>query len=253
MKDIKILVATHKKYQMPEDEMYLPIHVGKEGKEDIGFQGDNTGENISKKNPNYCELTGLYWAWKNLDGDYIGLSHYRRYFKTTEKTSEKGMFAGILKEHEALKILDSNDIIIPRKRNYFIESVESHYKNAHHIKDLQETRKIVEEKYPNYMDSFNKVMNGSKLHLYNMFIMEKRNFDQYCEWLFDILGILESRVDTKGYDTYQSRLYGFLSERLFNVWIQHNQLKIKELDVYSIERVNYSEKAFNFLKRKLLG
>lgn len=38
----------------------------------MGYIGDNTGDNISLRNPNYCELTGLYWAWKNLKCDYIG-------------------------------------------------------------------------------------------------------------------------------------------------------------------------------------
>ena len=80
MKDIKIIVATHKKYQMPTEEIYIPIHVGAEGKEKLEYVPDNTGENISVKNPYYCELTGLYWAWKNLDAEYIGLVHYRRYF-----------------------------------------------------------------------------------------------------------------------------------------------------------------------------
>ena len=78
--DIKIFVATHKKYQMPTDEIYVPIHVGKEDKDDIGFIGDNTGDNISSSNFRLCELTGLYWAWKNYsrlsNPDYIGFMHY---------------------------------------------------------------------------------------------------------------------------------------------------------------------------------
>ena len=84
---VKIVVATHKKYKMPNDDMYIPLHVGAEGKKDkqgnpldLGYQKDNTGENISELNASYCELTGLYWAWKNLDADFIGLSHYRRHF-----------------------------------------------------------------------------------------------------------------------------------------------------------------------------
>ena len=72
---IRVIVAAHKAYRMPEDPMYLPLHVGKAGKElELGFQGDNTGENISEKNPSFCELTGIYWAWKNLDADYVGLA-----------------------------------------------------------------------------------------------------------------------------------------------------------------------------------
>ena len=77
---IRMIVATHKPYWMPEDPVYLPVQVGAAGRESLGFQRDDEGENISAKNPNYCELTGLYWAWKNLDADYIGLVHYRRYF-----------------------------------------------------------------------------------------------------------------------------------------------------------------------------
>ena len=77
---IKIIVATHKKAKMPTQNSYLPIQVGASINPDLGYTKDNTGENISNKNPYYSELTGLYWAWKNLDSDYIGLVHYRRYF-----------------------------------------------------------------------------------------------------------------------------------------------------------------------------
>ena len=89
--DIKIIVATHKKYWMPSDDIYLPVHVGKKGKTDLGYQGDDTGDNISDKNTNYCELTGLYWAWKNLKADYKGLAHYRRHFmvKGSKGTKEE--------------------------------------------------------------------------------------------------------------------------------------------------------------------
>lgn len=81
VEDIKIIIASHKKYKNSCEEMYIPIQVGAEGKEKIeGYIQDNTGENISSKNPYFCELTGLYWAWKNLDADYVGLVHYRRYF-----------------------------------------------------------------------------------------------------------------------------------------------------------------------------
>ena len=85
MNDVKVIVATHKKYYMPNDKLYLPVQVGASGKNSIGYQRDDEGENISEKNPYYCELTGLYWAWKNLDVEYIGLCHYRRYFTLSKK------------------------------------------------------------------------------------------------------------------------------------------------------------------------
>ena len=85
----KIIIATHKMYDMPQDDIYLPVHVGREGKDALPYQPDNTGDNISAKNPSYCELTGLYWAWKNLDCDYLGLAHYRRHFSMKSRSSAK--------------------------------------------------------------------------------------------------------------------------------------------------------------------
>ncbi|WP_211654856.1 DUF4422 domain-containing protein [Planococcus alpniumensis] len=257
MSDIKILVATHKKYAMPMDDIYLPIHVGKEGKEDIGFQGDNTGENISNKNSNYCELTGLYWAWKNLDCEYIGMSHYRRYF-TTQNTlkrlfGKREKIETILNKEEILEYCKKFDVILPVKRNYYIETVWSHYGNAHYIKDLEETKKIIEEIYPSYTDSFNTVVNRKKIYLYNMFVMKKSWFDEYSEWLFNILFELEKRTDMTGYDKYQQRIYGFISERLFNVWLEEKTNKVKELNVYNLEGTEWLGKVRKFILRKLVG
>ena len=80
--NIKIIVCCHKKDIFKESDIYKPIHVGKAiSNIELGIQGDDTDENISSKNASYCELTGMYWAWKNLKNtDYIGLCHYRRYF-----------------------------------------------------------------------------------------------------------------------------------------------------------------------------
>lgn len=252
--DIKILVATHKKYKMPKNTMYIPLHVGREGKEDLGYVGDNTGDNISLKNPNYCELTGLYWAYKNLNCEYIGLCHYRRYFTT------KSLFTRVVKANERLNlILDERDVenllsqyelVLPKKRHYYIETVESHYKNAHYMADLSRVKQIIEEKYPEYSSSFDKVMNGTTLHLYNMFLMKKEYFDNYCGWLFDILFTLESEMDLSQYDSYQSRVYGFLSERLFNVWIEKQQLNYIEIPILNMEKINWFKKIESFLKRK---
>ena len=83
---VKVIVATHKPYEMPSDKLYLPVHVGAAGKESIGYQRDDEGDNISNLNPYFCELTGFYWAWKNLKEDYIGLVHYRRLFTMNGRT-----------------------------------------------------------------------------------------------------------------------------------------------------------------------
>ena len=115
MKKVSVIVATHIKYKMPKDKMYLPLHVGKEGKDSIGFKGDNSGKNISNKNPYFCELTGLYWAWKNLKDDYIGLVHYRRHFKGA-KINKKDLVNSVITLEEVDEIFNKVDIIIPKKR-----------------------------------------------------------------------------------------------------------------------------------------
>ncbi|WP_270349884.1 DUF4422 domain-containing protein [Megamonas funiformis] len=251
--DIKVLIATHKKYWMPSDEVYMPIHVGKEGKDNLGYVGDNTGENISIKNPNYCELTGLYWAWKNLDCEYIGLCHYRRYFAHKSKNNKlESKKQAIFTKNDYEKLLQQYDVILPKKRNYFIETVRSQYEHAHNKKDLDEVERIIKIQYPSYMEAFEKVMNSRKLHIYNMFVMNKALFDEYCTWLFDILFTLEKRIDITNYDKYNARVFGFLSERLFNIWLEKKQLKIKTVDIIFLEKINWVKKGKDFLKRKFL-
>ena len=248
------MVATHKKYRMPKESIYFPVHVGREGKEDLGYVGDNTGENISLKNKNYCELTGMYWTYKNIECDYIGLCHYRRYFTKANilkrQLNKKSKFDILLSEDDIKCLLNSADIILPKKRNYYIETIKTHYDNAHNSNDLIKVKEIVLNKYPEYKASFEKVMNGKKIYLFNMFIMKKDDYDAYCKWLFDILFELEKQIDISKYDQYQSRVFGFLSERLFNIWIEKQNFKIKELPVINMEKVNWFEKIKKFLNRK---
>ena len=65
-----IYIAAHKKFNVPQLDNYAVLQVGAQGKENLGYLQDNTGDNISYKNPNFCELTGLYWIWKNCDDEY---------------------------------------------------------------------------------------------------------------------------------------------------------------------------------------
>lgn len=251
--NIKVIVAVHKPYWMPIDDCYLPLHVGKEGKKDIGFIGDNTGDNISTKNANYCELTGLYWAWKNLQTDYIGLCHYRRYFTNGNPHNTEKKRESILKTEDFEQILNNADIIVPDKRNYYIETTRSQYEHAHNPDDLAKTEQIIREKYPNYIPAFEKIMGRTWGHRFNMFVMRKDYYDEYCEWLFDILFELERRIDISAYDAYNARIFGFISERLLDVWLETNELPYMEQNVCYMEKQNWFIKGGNFLKRKFLG
>lgn len=250
MSDIKIIVATHKKYWMPKEELYLPLHVGAEGKNlELGYAKDNIGDNISNKNKNYCELTGLYWAWKNLDADYIGLAHYRRHFCI--KGAKGSKQEKILNSQQAKELLSIADIILPKPRNYFIETNYSQYAHAHHAIDLDLTRQIIQEKYPEYINEFDLSMKKTTGHRFNMFIMSKEKFDEYCTWLFEILFELENRLDISSYNANDSRVFGFVSERLLDVWIGTKQYEYIEVPYVFMEKQNWLVKGFNFVKRKL--
>lgn len=251
----RILVATHKNYQMPEDSLYLPLHVGAHGKNDIGFTRDDSGDNISTKNPYYCELTGLYWAWKNIDFDYLGLCHYRRFFtlsrKIPKEQSEK--YKIILSETELNKLLTESPIILPKKRNYIIETVYNHYKHTMYIEPLDETGRIIAEKYPEYSKAFENLKHKRRFHAFNMFIMEKKFVDGYCTWLFDILGELEKRIDSSKYTDFHKRFYGRVAERMLDVWLETNNYKYKEIKVINIENINWFNKIKSFLSAKFMG
>lgn len=226
--NVSIFIVSHKKYNFPKMEGYIPIQVG--NGENLGILRDNTGDNISNKNQNYCELTALYWIWKNYKSDIIGITHYRRYFT-------KNIFSSrpISKENVE-KYLEKYDIILPKPLCMLRLNVKQQYANSHYIKDLLLCGEIIQEKYPKYTNSFNKIMEKKYFYQYNMLITKKEIFDDYMEWLFEILFELEKKIDITNYSDYDKRVYGFLSERLFNVWLEeHDKLKIKELPIINIE------------------
>lgn len=249
--NVRLIVAAHKAYRMPEDPMYLPLHVGKAGKDfDLGFQGDNTGENISEKNPSFCELTGIYWAYKNLDADYVGLSHYRRHFRGKPG---KDKWNCILTEQEAKKLLETTDVILPKRRNYYIETVYNQYIHAHPAEGLDLALSLAEAGGENYRAAVASMKKRTWTHIYNMFIMKKDVFDGYCRWLFPILFEVERKLDTSAYSAYDKRVFGFISERLLDVYLEANGISCREIPVMYMEKQNWLKKGGAFLKRKFLG
>lgn len=244
---IRIAVAAHKPYPMPGDAMYLPVHAGRALGPDLGYAGDNTGEHISEKNRGYCELTVLYWVWKNLDGDAVGLCHYRRYLGGRTLV---GKWERILTGAQAERYLREADVLLPKPRNYRIETNYSQYAHAHHAKDLDAAREVIREAYPDYLPAFDRVMARTWGHRFNMMVMGRETLDAYCTWLFDILFRLEERIDTADYSDYDRRVYGFLGERLLDVWLENQSLRVKELPVVNLESQHWPRKIAAFLRRK---
>lgn len=248
MKDIKVLIATHKNYQMPTDNMYLPIHVGAEGKDTIGYQGDNSGDHISNRNHQFCELTALYWGWKNMDSEYLGLAHYRRHFKGKNKS--KDLFEQVLSYNETDKLLSDTDIILTKKRNYYIENIYDHYAHTLYVETLDEARKVIERKYPEYTESFDKCMKHTYMHAFNMFIMKKELLDEYCEWLFDILFEVSEELKDKDYSPFHNRYPGRVSELLLDVWLDYKGYTYKEVPFIYMEPISKVKKVYSFLCAK---
>lgn len=249
---VKVIVAAHKPCSVPSDPLYLPLHVGAEGKEPLPFVGDNTGDNISHKNSTFCELTGLYWAWKNLPDEYIGLSHYRRYFAAPRSRKHKSM-DDVLTLSQAEKLLGDSDAILPKKRRYYIESVYSHYQHTCHVEPLDEVRVILSERYPQYVAAFDRLKTRTSAHMFNMFILRRDILDAYCTWLFDILFELEKRVDTSGYTPFHARFFGRVSELMLDVWLEQNPVRATQLPLVHTEGEKWLTKGRAFLAAKFMG
>ena len=231
----KIYVVVHKQTDLPEVPGYVPLVVGKNP--DVQYTDgirDNTLDNIADKNPNYCELTGLYWLWKNVhDVKYIGLSHYRRYFETTISGKDDSC---ILSVEKAESLLQKYDVIMAYPYSWFDETVEQWFLDTDgKEKDIKCLREVIAEKYPSYLDEYDHVMQGYSASYLNLFVMSKELMDQYCSWLFDILAEVENRTDLTGYTPLEARIYGFMSERLLNVWVQKQNFRVKYLHIYQRE------------------
>ena len=260
---IKIIVCAHKKCNMPKDPMYLPLHVGAAGKKnkdgsplDFGYVRDDIGDNISDRNCNFGTQTGLYWVWKNLDADYKGLVHYRRYF--VGRNYKKGdMLGSVITRDEIEPMLDKYKVFVPKKRRYYIESLYSHYAHTHDETHFQIVEKIISSDCPEYLDAFKKVMKRKWGYMFNMMILERNMMDDYCSWLFNIIFQVFERIDKSNLSAFNSRFCGRISEILFDVWLEYklqtgeiSKSEVKELPY--MEDVNWAFKVKVFLSAKFL-
>lgn len=241
---MKVYVITHKKFKMPDkidNTIYQPLLVGSS----IGNKGlptylkDNIGDNISYKNKSYCELTGIYWIWKNSKEDIVGIDHYRRFFVDEHKS--------ILSKSQISADLKKYDIILPDKDPYAFngKSAGQFFCYNHDPLVWAKTRDIINEKYPTYVKDFDWYSNQYEGYSYNMFISSKKMIDEYNEWLFNILFELEKNVDLSQYTPYNKRMFGFVSERLLNVWVHHNNLNVKTYPVQKTEKDKFVTKIKN--------
>jgi hypothetical protein len=228
MLDIKLYVVTHKDSNLKNTTLRQKIYVGSNQptlRDEYIF--DSTFKNISSLNASYSELTALYWIWKNSTHDYIGLEHYRRFFLNNRINLFK---YNLLSKYRITKLLKHYSVIVPTKI-HLNDTLHNHYCKFHFSNDLILLKDVISSLYPDYIESYQKVFEGSSFFPFNMFISSKLIIDDYCKWLFEILFKLQSKIDLSSRDNYQKRVFGFLSERLFNVWIHKNKIVYKEIQV----------------------
>lgn len=239
-------VALHEKYALPTDALYTPIQAGAAIHPPLGLMRDDTGENISAKNGSYCELTVLYWMAHNVDADWYGLCHYRRYFSLRRTGCPQKR---ILTSAQLLPLLDTADIFLPKKRHYWLETNFTQYAHAHHEEDLWKARAALARLHPGQERVFDRVMARRSGHRFNLMLMRRDALQSYASWLFPLLDAAE--IDTTGYSARDKRVHGFLAERLLDVWLAQQDYRVKELPVAHLERQHWGRKIAAFLLRKM--
>lgn len=256
---IRIYVNYFNNSNIIRNNILTPIQVGRAtSKLHLDMIGDDTGDNISIRNSSYCELTGQYWAWKNDNlSDYIGFMHYRRFlnFNLNLNNVDKSIH-GILEksignnfatkygltENNIEEIMRGYDAVIPEPfdlREIGFDSVEQQYKLTpdHHARDYDIARQAVGEVHPSYSNYFEIMSSSALLYATNIFVFKRFLFDEYCEWLFPLLERIEELVDTSSYSVTERRVIGYLSERLFTVFILCKMDTCPDLRIKKLTRV----------------
>lgn len=250
---------------------FFPIQVGAElNTNRFQITTDNIGDNISFKNKSYCELTAHYYVLKNLDFDYAGLMHYRRIFTTRNnwftliKNHIKyylNLFKGFVQIKDLNIFLENNfvtsdlsdleshcrsfqsfindieldeiDIILPKKIKYAYLNLHKQYSLNHCNSHFEIFNRVILLMYPQFQKILNQVNSSNKIYPYNMFVMNSSHYKEYHNMLFKVLAELEKNIELSSLDQYQARVYGFLSERFLNYYIEwvrtREKIKIVEL------------------------
>lgn len=229
-KCVEIYILTHKEIKEEYDSsLYIPILNGSANtKQDYGYVRDDAGDNISKLHKNYSELTSEYWVWKNSNADIIGFCHYRRWYVKNLKLDK-------LTKSDILNDLDEYDIILPEK----IKSEDTLFDLQKKwdvifpdydvtYEDYLKVGEVLENFFPDYAKTYSEVMNSNEMWACNMFISKYEIADEYFKWLFDVCDKLKNEIDFNEYDMRDSRVFGFIAERLLTTYIVKNNFNVKE-------------------------
>jgi len=240
-----IAIALHKPAPLPTDALYLPVQAGAAIDPPLpGMTGDASGDHISSRNRLYSELTVHYWLWKNQAAQVYGLCHYRRYFT---RRALGGSADDALTAPQLDALMQGADVLLPIPRLYLIETNYTQYAHAHGAAGLQLARAVIADRQPDFLPGFDRVMKRRWGRRFNMFIMRRDMFEAYSAWLFDVLFEMERRMG----DDIPERFFGYVAERLMDVWLEKTQPRIRHLRVLHTESQHWPRKIASFLLRKI--
>ncbi|MBR1580354.1 MAG: DUF4422 domain-containing protein [Selenomonadaceae bacterium] len=249
---IKIYVATQKPLGALPDR-YTPLMVGRSDVE----PNDASGDSISERNRFYCELTGHYWIWKNdLDSEIVGLCQYRRYLwlnaPPSRLCSQNFRSLDECRQHldarHLERLLDDRDVILPRPYAFSHDNIETQFVRAHRQENFDLMLRSIERVDPDYMSTARKVFARRTEYLANLIIARKNVFDDYSRWLFDVLFDVERHVEL---NDDNARLPGYMAERLLNLYVAHNRLRVREVPLIFIgDAPDSSRIDLRYLKRR---
>ncbi|MCR4780482.1 MAG: DUF4422 domain-containing protein [Ruminiclostridium sp.] len=247
---IHIAVACHKPSRLPANDILVPVQVNSAAaKNRMDMEHDDDGDNISAKNSSYCELTAQYWEWRNVDADYYGLCHYRRFlcFTYPEKigrNNRKQIDAeaiddwsvkrfGLDDEEAMRRVIEANDVVTGEEQNVSrlytprgnqptaMKHWKAHDRALIMNEDLDKMLRILKEEAPQLGKDTVRYLNGRTFTGFNCFVMKKELFNELCEIEFRVLERLEKEVDLTKYCTQLSRIYGFMGEIISSGFIYH--------------------------------
>lgn len=244
--NIKIFIACKEKSYVPDNSLFYPIQTGAtlSGQYFEGMNHDDQGDNISERNEYYCELTAQYWVWKNIDADYYGFFHNRRYLSFNKKKLWEAHDVGIefdtidsyaidrlcLHEDQMREVIEGYDVIVPRPFNWLDQkelginrTVLHQYEMSkeHYITDLMTGIDILKKRHPDFSSIADHYLRSYLGYQMNMYIMRKNIFFDYCEWIFPVLDEIYETLDLSNRSQYGKRAIGFIGERLLGIYLTY--------------------------------
>lgn len=202
-------------YELPS--YLIPIQVGAAMTTNVIAElVDSTGENISDKNGDYSELTGLYWMWKNRinqqDEKYYGLAHYRRFLELTE-------------DDQSRLVANDIDVVLPYPMPYE-PNIEAHHLRYLTDQEWNGVLQALKELEPEYAEAFPNILSQEYLYNYNIVLAKGKILDEYCRWLFPLLFRIEEINNPDG-SKEPNRYIGYVGETLETLYFMYNKDKLK--------------------------